>query len=129
MKRTPARSAARQALAVLLLVMYLPGCTFWQATTTPLPELTGPPNPAPALRITTTDGERVEVQEPRVHLDTLIGGAVPDTGWIYLPLASIRKVESRQRNVLKTIGGIALLVGIVYAIAVLCTDVTECSSE
>jgi len=119
----------RRAISAVLLVLYLPACTFWQTTNTPLPEITGPPEPAASVRVTTVAGEEIELQDPRVHADTLIGGAVPDTGWVFLPLSDIKKVEVRKKNVLKTIGAGALLLGIVVGVALLCTDVGECTSE
>jgi len=123
------RNASRRAVSSLLLVVYLPGCTFWQATSTPLPELTGPPNPPPLVRITPVDGERIEIQDPRVHGDSLIGGTVPDTGWVFIPLADIKKVEIRKRNVPKTALVVVLAAALLYGIAVLCTDAGECTSE
>jgi hypothetical protein len=102
----------RRAISAVLLVLYLPACTFWQTTNTPLPEITGPPEPAASVRVTTVAGEEIELQDPRVHADTLIGGAVPDTGWVYLPLSDIERVEVKQRSLWKTLVGSVLLVGI-----------------
>jgi hypothetical protein len=129
MKPPPMRTARRRALSALLLCLYLPSCTFWQTTSTPLPELTGPPDPPPLVRITPVTGERIEVQDPRVHGDSLIGGTIPDTGWAFLALADIKKVEIRKRSVPKTVLAVVLLAGLAYGIAVLCTDVGECTSE
>ena len=33
-----------------------------------------------------------------MHNDTLIGGAVPDTGWVFVALADITKVEVREEE-------------------------------
>lgn len=118
----------RPALPALLLALCLPACTFWAASTTPLPELTGPPRPVATVRVTTAAGDTLELQDPRVHGDSLVGGSLPDTGWVFLPLASIGKVEVRKKNALRTIGTGALIVALVYGVAVLCTDVGECTS-
>lgn len=118
----------RRAVAALLLTLYLPSCVFWSATKTPLPELTGTEAPPALVRVTTTEGSKLELQDPRVHDDTLIGGAVPDTGWVSVALADISKVEVRKKNTLKTIGAGALILALLYGVAVLCLDVGECTS-
>lgn len=117
-----------RAVAALLLTLYLPSCTFWTATETPLPELTATETPPALVRVTTVDGEEFELQDPRVHNDTLIGGAVPDTGWVFLALADISKVEVKQKSVAKTGLAVVLAVGVVVAIAALCKDPDNCTT-
>jgi hypothetical protein len=110
-------------------VLHLTGCLTWQATTTPLPELTAGEKPPESLRITTVEGEQLEVMEPRVHLDSLIGGTQPDTGWVFLALANIDKVEVRKRNVAKTALGIVLVVGILWVVTEVCDEPDNCTTE
>jgi len=119
----------RRALSVLLLTLYLPSCTFWTATETPLPELTGTATPPALVRITTVDGEVIDLQDPRVHNDTVIGGAVPDTGWVFVAMADITKVEVKEKSVLKTAVGVVGLVGLVWLLVVLCENPDNCTSE
>jgi hypothetical protein len=118
----------RRAVAALLLTLYLPSCVYWTATKTPLPELTGTGTPPALMRVTTLEGEKFELQDARVHSDTLIGGAVPDTGWAYIAVADISKVEVKKKSALRTIGTGALILALAYGVAVLCTDVGECTN-
>ena len=115
--------------SALLLVLHLTGCLTWQATTTPLPELTSSAKPPESLRITTVEGEQLEVQEPRVHLDSLIGGSHPDTGWVFVALADIDKVEVRKRNVLQTALAVALVVGFAWLVVEVCDEPDKCTTE
>ncbi len=119
----------RRVVAALLLTLYLPSCVYWTATKTPLPELTGTDTPPALMRVTTLEGEKFELQDPRVHNDTLVGGAVPDTGWVFLALADISKVEVRKKSVAKTGLTVVLAVGLVVAIAALCQNPDNCTSE
>ena len=119
----------RRAVAALLLTLYLPSCLYWTATKTPLPELTGGEAPPALVRVMTVDGEKLELQDPRVHNATLIGGTVPDTGWAFVALSDIAKVEVKKKNALKTGLAVVLLVGIVVVIAELCQDPDNCSTE
>ena len=118
-----------RAVAALLLMTYLTSCTFWTATKTPLPELTGGEKPPALVRVVTTEGETLDLTDPRVHNDTLIGGAVPDTGWVFVALADITKVEVRKKQPLRTAAYVALAVGVVFAIAALCQDPDDCTTE
>jgi len=119
----------RRAVAALLLTLYLPSCTFWTATETPLPELTGTATPPALVRVTTLEGEEFELQDPRVHNDTLIGGAVPDTGWVFLALTDIKKVELRKKSALKTGVLVVLAAGLVVAIIAACQNPDNCTSD
>ena len=63
----------RRVVSALMLAAYLPACTSYQATTQPVAEVTAAPTPPKHLRVTTTDGAVVEVDDPRVANDTLYG--------------------------------------------------------
>ncbi|HQR17269.1 MAG TPA: hypothetical protein PK948_02805 [Gemmatimonadales bacterium] len=119
----------RPPAAALLLALHLTGCVTWQATTTPLPDLTSGDKPPASVRVTTVTGEQLEVMEPRVHLDSLIGGSKPDTGWVFLALADIDRVEVLKRNVLKTAAGVAFVVGLAWLIAEVCDEPDKCTTE
>jgi hypothetical protein len=113
----------------MLLALHLTSCTFWTATKTPLPELTGGEKPPALVRVETIDGETLELTDPRVHNDTLIGGAVPDTGWVFVALADISKVEVRKKDALKTGLAVVLAAGVVVALAALCKNPDNCTTE
>jgi hypothetical protein len=86
----------KRFLAMLMLVAYLPACAHYQPTTQPLPELTAPPKPVKQIRVTLTNGSRVQVTNPRVDGDTLRGteGLMRTSGPpVAIPLAAITKVE------------------------------------
>ena len=104
----------RRVVSLLLLAAYLPACTSYQATTQPVAELTAAPKPPEHLRVTTTDGAQIDVNDPRVANDTLYGstwttgaGGEQRAGVMTIPLADIRTVEVRKSDGTKTL----LLVG------------------
>jgi len=57
--------------AILLLALHLHACTSWQA----IPEVPRPRivNEEPAARITTLDGSRIVVLQPRLEGDSILG--------------------------------------------------------
>lgn len=103
---------------------------YWSTSKIPLLELTAVDPPLPAVRVQTFDGDQIEVLEPRVHGDSLIGGSKPDTGWIFIPLDSIKRAQVEKRNVLRTAGEALLLGAILYGLlACLTSDNCETSDE
>lgn len=124
------RALHRPALDLFLLpALALAACTFWQATETPLPELTASRHPPSLIRVTTVEGDLFELTDPRVHNDTLIGGSVPDTGWTFIAVGDVTKVELKKKNVWKTVGIGAAVAAVVAAIVVLCDDPDACTSD
>ena len=119
----------RRPIAAMLLALHLTSCTFWTVSKTPLPELTGGDTPPALVRVVTIDGEKLELTDPRVHNDTLIGGAVPDTGWVFVALADITKVEVRKKDALKTGLAVVVVAGVVLALAALCKNPENCTTE
>ena len=123
----------RRVVSALLLVVYLPACTSFQATTQPLSELTAPPKPAEKVRITTSDGKQRDVDAPRVVNDTLYGsawetgpGGKPAAVAVALPLSEIRAVEVRKSDGSKTA---ILAVGIVGVIALVVVAGTNANKQ
>jgi len=113
----------RRGISLLLLVVYLPACTSFQATTQPIAELTASPKAVKQLRITTTDGVPVDIDAPRVVNDSLFGTTAtagprgePTTRAVALPLAQVRSVEVRKSDGTKTM---MLAVGVVGALVLL----------
>jgi len=113
----------------MLVSAGLSACTYWQTVTTPLPELTGGDSPPALLRVTTVYDEVYELSDPRVHNDTLIGGALPEETWTYIALSDITNVAVKKKSVLRTAGAVVLAVGLVWAIVELCEDPDACTSE
>jgi hypothetical protein len=86
----------KRFLAMLMLVAYLPACAHYQPTTQPLPELTAPPKPVKQIRVTLTNGSRVQVTSPHMESDTLRGteGYARTSGPpVAIPLAEVTAVE------------------------------------
>ena len=86
----------RRLVTSLLLAAYLPACAGYQASIQPPAELTAPPKPVKQMRVTLTDGSRVQVTSPRVEGDTLRGteGYQRTSGpAVAIPLANITAVE------------------------------------
>jgi hypothetical protein len=120
----------RRVVSALMLAAYLPACTSYQATTQPVAEVTAAPTPPKHLRVTTTDGAVVEVDDPRVANDTLYGstwttgaGGKQSAGVITIPISDIRTVEVRKSDGTKTL----LLVGGI--VAVLIVGTVSCSNS
>jgi len=111
----------------VLGVLTLTACTYWQTVTTPLPELTAGAHPPSLLRVTTADDEVFDLQDPRVHNDTLIGGSVPEEIWTFIALSDITRVEIKKKSVLRTAGAVVLVAGVVTAIVLLCDDPDACT--
>jgi len=115
----------RRAVSLLLLAAYLPACTSYQATTQPVAELTAAPNAPSHLRVTTSNGATVEVDEPRVVNDTLYGstwttgaGGKQSAGVMTIPLADIRTVEVKKGDATKTLLLVGGIVGGILIISV-----------
>ena len=99
----------RRAIATLLLVLYLPACTSWQVGKTS-PEQLFEDDPPEKVRVTQTDGSRVELLAPMITADTLRGSVKGDSVSVAIPLSNVQTVEVRESDSLK---GLALTVGIV----------------
>jgi hypothetical protein len=107
----------RRTISMLLLAAYLPACTAYHLTDMSVAQLTAPPKPVERVRVTKEDGTRVQVWEPRVARDSVIGmKAAPgkDTARVAVSLGDIREVEVQKVDALKTAGGV-LVVGTVLA--------------
>lgn len=109
----------RRLIATLLLAAYLPACTAYHQTKQPLTQLTASPKPASRLCITKRNGVRIEVLEPRVTSDSLLGTTTTPgqlAGRIAIAVAEIQSIEVRKIDAGKTVallvvtvGGIALM--------------------
>ena len=123
----------RRVVSLLLVAAYLPACAHYQPTARPLAELTAPPDPVQQVRVTLTNGTRIQVTSPRVESDTLRGteGYSRTSGPpVAIPLAAITKVEMVQpAKKLSTGAAIAIVVvtaGLVALLVVAGADEEPC---
>lgn len=119
----------RRVVSLLLLAAYLPACAHYQPTAQPLAELTAPPDPVRQVRVTLTNGTRVQVTSPRVESDTLRGteGYSRTSGPpVAIPLTAITKVEMVQPpKKLSTGAAIAIAVVTAGVVALLVVGAQE----
>ncbi len=99
----------------------MPACTAYQATQQPLSELTAQPKPAGLVLVKTANGDAIEVRDPRVAGDTLVGLGTSTVTRLpvgRVPLDQVRSVEVKRFSASKTIAlvvmtaGVAALVGV-----------------
>jgi len=119
-------SCGRRVVAGVLmaaLAVQLSGCTRWVAYQEPPGRVLTKKSPE-RVRVTLTDGTRVEVFRPQILNDTLAGYASrasppesADTADIRIAVADIGRIEVRQAN----LGGIVVLVaaGILLVVGVI----------
>lgn len=104
----------RRLVASLLLAAYLSACVSYQATNQPLAELTASPKPVGRVCITRRNGTRLEVRQPRVTADSLLGmnaASGTDAGRIAIALADIQSAEVKKFDTGKTVALIVILGG------------------
>ena len=105
----------RRTIAVVLLLLYLPACTSWQVGKTS-PEQLFEDDPPEKVRVTQTDGSRVELMSPEVRADSLVGTMKGDTVTVAIALSQVQTLEVRESDSLKglglTIGILAVVVGL-----------------
>ena len=109
----------RPVASIFLLALQLSGCASYSQTATPLATLTSSPRPPERVRITRTDGARVEIWQPFVRNDSVIGqNAVPQqaTQYLVVPLPDVKSVEVRQPSPLLTLALVGVAVGLTVGI-------------
>ena len=102
----------RRTIAALLLLPYLPACTSWQVVQ-PSPEPLFADEQPEKVRVTQTDGSRVELMWPEVRADSLVG-TMKGGGWVAIPLSEVLLVEVGKPNN----KGLVIAVGIVVVVGV-----------
>ena len=90
----------RRTIAALLLLLYLPACTSWQVGK-PSPEEFLENEHPEKVRVTQTDGSRVELMSPAVRADSLVGRVNGGTS-VSIALSEVQKVEVRESDSTKT---------------------------
>lgn len=92
--------------AILLFAFTLASCRTWT-------QIEGIPDPMPdQVRVELLSGERIEVTEPRLEADTLVGLLPGTSEAVRVPLGQVEALEGKETK------GLALLV-VVVPIAVL----------
>jgi hypothetical protein len=103
----------RSTSILLLSAVVLGGCVRWKAESSPAAALTGRGHRV--VRLTTADGGQVELRDPQVSRDSVVGWSEQPgarlRGRVALPLASVTRVE-RQ---VKADGALAIGAGVVLA--------------
>ena len=89
----------RRTIAVVLLLLYLPACTSWQVGK-PSPEEFLENEQPEKVRVTQTNGSRVELVAPKVRADSLVGTVKGDT--VSIALSEVQKVEVKEADSTRT---------------------------
>ena len=100
-----------RGVALALFVLYLPACTTWRAQSFPAQAVIRDDHPK-RIRLTRLDGSRVELTNPRIVGDSIVGTRPGWRGFVDGPavaLDDIRIVETREIDDGKTT---ALVVGL-----------------
>ena len=85
--------AQRRPIAALLLLLYLPACTSWQGVGKPSPEEFLEDESPAKIRVTQTDGSRVELDNPWVSASDSLVGTVKGGAPVSIALSEVQKVE------------------------------------
>ena len=117
----------RRLIACILLPCYLVACMSWQ-TQEITPEQVLAEKQPDKVRVTLTDGSQVEVYQPRVSGDTLMG--LREGQQVSIPLASVTQLELREGDTGKSIAAAGIVVGVgallVGGFFIWCAQSEEC---
>ena len=114
----------RRLASLILLALYLPACSRWMEQTQPVPQVVAEKRPA-ELRLHLRDGRQVDLRDPRVEGDSLVGRERSvQAGPVLAPvhsraayaLTEIQRYEAKEADTGKTwlvAGGIVLVLGAV----------------
>ena len=106
--------ASRRALAVALFVV-ASGCSAWQVRTAPVREVAAAP--VPRVRVTLRDDARVQLWDPRVEGDSLVGHLTDDTTRTAFAIADVATVETWEPSPAKTAQMTVIVVlGVAYSL-------------
>ena len=113
-------SQFRRLVAVVVLPIFLYGCTTWEVqTVAPAQSIAEAPD---KVRVTLTNGSEQVLENPQMVNDTLLSGEQNATTSLY-PLSSIEHLAFKKTKLLATIMtvvGAVVVVGLVF-ISVVCT--------
>lgn len=105
----------------LVYLLLSAACSTWQPVTQPVPELAAQHRGA-AVRLSLSDGSRVEMNSPTVSGDSVVGTRPGGPqARIAVPLGDILLVERSQidggKTTLAVLGGVAAVAGLIAGIA------------
>ncbi len=102
------RPSCRRAVALILAPAIIAGCRSWRAAEVEPHALVETQQPS-RIRVTTLDGSRVEIIEPRVTDDSIQGRQNGrDARTVEVAVADVTRIETRRLNVATT--AVAILV-------------------
>ena len=110
--------SAPRSIAVGLTALSLLGCSSWQPVTAPLPEHIAS-QPQRSIRLTLTNGQRLELEAPQVLLDSVIGytpgGLRARTAIALVEVAEAEQLQSDGgKTVTAVVGGAGVAAAIFY---------------
>lgn len=114
----------RRMIALLLLVLYVPACTGWMEQSQPVPQVVAEKRPD-EVRVYLRDGRRVDLREPRVEGDSLVGrerlaqaGTTRTPEWprAAYALADIQRLETKETDSGKTWMAVAVIAAVSIAL-------------
>ena len=96
-------------VALFMLAMHLNGCYSWQPATLSPRQFIEEEEPG-QIRIVQTDGERMELRNPRIEADSLTARISTRlrTGNVRIALSDIDSIEARRFSVARTLRNIGL---------------------
>lgn len=121
----------RRLAALILLALYLPACSRWMEQTQPVPRVVAEKRPA-ELRLHLRDGRQVDLRDPRVEGDSLVGRErlaqtrqtrAPEYSRAAYALAEIQRYEAKEADTGKTWMTVAVIV--VISIVVIAAAVSS----
>lgn len=121
----------RRLAALVLLTLYLPACSRWMEQSQPVPQVVAEKRPA-ELRLHLRDGRQVDLRDPRVEGDSLVGRErlaqarqtrAPEYSRAAYALAEIQRYEAKQADTGKTWMTVAVIV--VVSIVVIAAAVSS----
>lgn len=123
----------RRVTATVLLALYLPACSRWAEQSQPVPQVVAEQRPA-ELRLFLRDGRQVDLGEPRVEGDSLVGReriaqavstGAPTHGRAAYALGDIQRFETKEADAGKT----WLVVAVIAAVALVVILVSASSMD
>lgn len=113
LRRTVWRHLPLRAATLLVLTCLLPACTAWHLKSAPPQEVIAAKQPV-KVRIVRQDRSRVELSQPKVEADSIVG-----TNWDVKPgsppsraaiaLADVRTIEVRETDTRRTIAAVGFV--------------------
>jgi hypothetical protein len=112
------RATALTSAALLpALLVAMAGCYSWKVEDAPLPEVLSRSEPPVAIRVTLGRDYQVELSDPQLVGDSLMGKFSPrDSLTRSVPAGRITMVESRRLDALRTAGAVLLPVMLVIGV-------------